>query len=208
MQEAKLLDEQNGNTLWMDAIKMEMKNIRIAFEVYDGNINDLRGYQHVDCHMIFDIKMGGNFRRKARMVAGGHTTETPSSITYSSVVSRDSVRILLTVAALNDIDVLSSDIQNAYLTASCRERVYTTAGPKFGPADCGKTMLIVHALYGLKSSGPAFRSFLADHLWDIGYRPSRADSDVWMRPAVKRLKYPLMVPQIFIVTMRLFIRTR
>ena len=135
--------------------------------------------------MIFDIKMGENFRRKARMVAGQHTTETPSSITYSSVVSRDSVRILLTVAALNDIDVLSSDIQNAYLTAPCRERVYTTAGPEFGPADCGKTMLIVRALYGLKSSGAAFRSFLADHLWDIGYRPSRADSDVWMRPAVK-----------------------
>ena len=135
--------------------------------------------------MIFDIKMGENFRRKARMVAGQHTTETPSSITYSSVVSRDSVRILLTVAALNDIDVLSSDIQNAYLTAPCQERVYTTAGPEFGPADCGKTMLIVRALYGLKSSGAAFRSFLADHLWDIGYRPSRADSDVWMRPAVK-----------------------
>ena len=46
-------------------------------------------------------------------------------------------------------------------------------------------MLIVRALYGLKSSGAAFRSFLADHLWDIGYRPSKADSDVWMRPAIK-----------------------
>ena len=91
VQEAKLLDEQNGNTLWMDAIKIEMKNVRIAFEVYEGNIKDLRGYQHIDCHMIFDIKMGENFRRKARMVAGGHMTETPSSITYSSVVSRDSV---------------------------------------------------------------------------------------------------------------------
>ena len=63
VQEAKLLDEQNGNTLWMDAIKMEMKNVRIAFEVYEGNIKDLRGYQHIDYHMIFDIKMGENFRR-------------------------------------------------------------------------------------------------------------------------------------------------
>ena len=73
----------------------------------------------------------------------------------------------------------------AYHTAPCREKVYTKAGPEFGPSDCGKTMLIVRALYGLKSSGAAFRSSLADHLWDIGYRSSKADNDVWMRPAVK-----------------------
>lgn len=46
-------------------------------------------------------------------------------------------------------------------------------------------MLIVRALYGLKSIGAAFRSFLADTLYDMGYRPSKADPDVWLRTAVK-----------------------
>ena len=46
-------------------------------------------------------------------------------------------------------------------------------------------MIIVRALYGLKSSGAAFRSFLAEQLYDIGYTPSKADPDVWLRPAVK-----------------------
>ena len=78
------------------------------------------------CHVIWDIKLGENFRRKARLVAGGHTTETPSSITYSSVVARDSVRIALSIAALNGLDILSCDIQNAYLTADCRERSILT----------------------------------------------------------------------------------
>ena len=185
VEEARKLDTINGNHYWQEAIALEMKNVRIAFEQYDGDISDLIGYQNINCHIIFDIKMGENFRRKARMVAGGHTTSTPSSITYSSVVSRDSVRILLTIAALNDLTVLLADIQNAYLTAPCREKIYTKAGPEFGPTDCGKIMLIVRALYGLKSSGAAFRSFLADHLWEIGYRPSKADADVWMRPAIK-----------------------
>jgi len=54
--------------------------------------------------MIFDVKM--DFTRKARLVAGGHMTETPSSITYSSVVSRDSVRIMFLVAALNGCQML------------------------------------------------------------------------------------------------------
>ena len=81
--------------------------------------------------MIFDIKLGENFRRKARLVEGGHQTATPASITYSSVVSRDLVRIALAVAALNDLDILACNIQNAYLTAKCREKIWTIAGPYF-----------------------------------------------------------------------------
>jgi len=184
VEEALAVDRENGDTLWWDAICKEMKNVRIAFEEYDGDIKDLVGYKKLDMHMIFDIKMGENFRRKARLVADGHKTATPASITYSSVVSRDSVRIALTIAALNDLKILACDILNAYLTAPCREKFYCTAGPEFG-SDRGKTMIVVRALYGLKSSGAAFRSFLAEHLYDIGYVPSPADPDVWMRPAVK-----------------------
>ena len=44
------------------------------------------GYQEVKCHLIFDVKMGENFRRKARFVAGGHTTDVPTVLTYASVV--------------------------------------------------------------------------------------------------------------------------
>jgi len=154
--EAKRIDKQNGDTLWWDAICKEMQNVRIAFETFEGNKEDIPpGYQYVDCHMIFDIKLGENFRRKARMVAGGHMTEAPASITYASVVSRDSVQIALTIAALNDLQVLACDIQNAYLTAKCQEKIWTKAGPEFG-SKAGSIMLVVRALYGLKSSGAAF----------------------------------------------------
>ena len=47
----------------------------------------LIGFQEIRCHEIFEVKM--DFTRKARFVAGRHTTDTPGSITYSSVVSRD-----------------------------------------------------------------------------------------------------------------------
>ena len=184
VKEALAIDRENGDTLWWDAICKEMKNVRVAFEEFDGDVKSLVGYQKIDCHMIFDIKMGENFRRKARMVAGGHKTVTPSSLTYSSVVSRDSVRIALTIAALNGLDVLACDIQNAYLTAPCREKIWMVAGPEFG-SDAGKTMVVVRALYGLKSSGAAFRAFLGETIHDMGFRPSLADPDVWMRAAVK-----------------------
>ena len=157
--------------------------MRPAFRKHEGDVNELVGYQRVRCHMIFDVKLGENFRRKARLVGGGHTTATPSLITYSSVVSRDSVRILLTMAALNDFDVLACDIQNAYLTAKCRE-IYTIAGPKFGSEE-GYIMIVEMALYGLKSSGAAFCSKLASILYDMNYRASLANPDVWKRKAAK-----------------------
>lgn len=185
VQEALAIDKENGDTLWWDSIIKEMDNVRIAFEEWKRKEADIpKGYQKIRCHLIFDIKLSENFRRKARFVAGGHTTSAPSSITYSSVVSRDSVRIALTIAALNDLKVVSCDIQNAYLTAPCREKIYTIAGPEFG-SDEGSIMIVKRALYGLKSSGAAFHSYLAEILYDLGYKPSKGDPDVWLRPAVK-----------------------
>ena len=98
-----------------------MKIVRPAFKSYGGNKEDLPpGYQHIKCRMIFDIKLGNNFRRKERLVGGGHTTTEASSIKFLSVVSRDLVRISLTIAVLNEFDILACDIKNVYLTALCR----------------------------------------------------------------------------------------
>ena len=127
--------------------------------------------------MIFDIKLGKNFRRKARLVGGGHQTVTPESITYSSVVSRDSVRMALTVAALNDLYRFTCDIQNAYLNVKCREKIWTIAGPKFGVEE-GTLMIEKILLYGLKLSRSAFRAKLAGVLHDLRYMSTKADPDV------------------------------
>ena len=184
VQEAKEIDQQNGDTLWMDAIRQEMRNCRVAFQTYDGNVDDLIGYQRITGHMVFDVKLAENFRRKARFVADGHKTEAPTGITYSTVVSRDSVRIMLLVAALNDLEVLGADIQNAFLSAPNLEKIWMKAGPEFGPEQ-GKTFIVVRALYGLKSASAAFRAFMAEKLDSIGFKSSVADPDVWLRPAVK-----------------------
>jgi len=46
-------------------------------------------------------------------------------------------------------------------------------------------MLVVRALYGLKSSGAAFRAFLVETSYDLNYQSSQADPNIWMRPAVE-----------------------
>ena len=145
------------------------------------------GYTKIKCHMIFNIKF--DFTRKARFVAGGHLTEPPSSITYSTVVSRESIRIAFLIAAFNELDILAADIGNAYLNAPCREQVYFIAGAEFGMENKGKKVVIVRALYGLKSSGAAWHAYFAESLGNkeqgLGFVPChRADPDVWMKPEI------------------------
>ena len=88
------------------------------------------------------------------------------------------------IAALNGLQVMACDIQNIYLTVNCREKIWTYAGPEFG-SEHGQLMIIKKALYGLKSSGTAFRAHLAETLHDIGFKPTKADPNVWICPAVK-----------------------
>ena len=110
MKEALQIDKETGTDFWWKAIQKELAKVMIALE-YDEGVTPEQirngsgkaayiGFQEIKCHMIFDVKM--DLTRKARFVAGGHLTETPASITYSSVVSRDSVRLAFLIAALND----------------------------------------------------------------------------------------------------------
>ena len=100
--EAFAIDRKNGNNFWRESIEKEMSKIRGmgAFERYDkaspqelrGGTKKLPGYQQIGCHMIFDIKMDGQFTRKARFVANGNETrDIESHHTYASVVTRESV---------------------------------------------------------------------------------------------------------------------
>ncbi len=181
--EALAIDRETNTNFWHNAIQKEMKKNRIAFKSLDDGEKVPIGFKWIRCHMIFNVKM--DFTREARFVAGGHMTDPPSDITYLSVVSQDSVRIAFLLAALKKVDILAMDIGNAYLNASPREKVYTTAGPEFGAELEGKPVLIIRALYGLKSSGAAWRSHLANTLHNLGFTSSLADPDVWLRAASK-----------------------
>ena len=188
-EEAYAIDRRTGTTFWTDAIEKEMRRVRVAWKEKEGMTPEMArrsgampGYTEIKCHMVFDVKM--DFTRKARFVAGGHMTEAPSTITYSSVVTRDSVRIAFLAAALNDLDILACDISNAYLNAPCRERVWFEGGIETG-VDRGKVLIIGRALYGLKSSGASWRATLASKLQEMGFEDTRIDPDVWRRKATK-----------------------
>jgi hypothetical protein len=86
-----------------------MNNVSVAFEDYDGDPNDFVVNTQI-AGLLVDVKLGENFRRKARyFCADGNKTGAPISVTYSTGVSRDFVQnLLLTIAALNDLKVFKA----------------------------------------------------------------------------------------------------
>jgi len=174
------LDTKNGNTKWQDAEALEISQLDDYETFFDKGQDALppAGYKKIRCHMVYDIKHDG--RHKARLVAGGHLTDTPIESVYSSVVSLKGLRLVLFLAELNGLQAWATDIGNAYLEAKTKEKVYIVAGPEFGDKQ-GHILVFNKALYGLKSSGLRWHERFADTLRDMGFAPSRAENDIWMR---------------------------
>jgi hypothetical protein len=136
------INNKNGNTLWQDAICQEMSTVLVAFKVLKDDEPIPPTYQEIQCHMVYDIKWRISRGRLGLLQEASHMTETPASNTYASVVSRESIRIALTLVALNDLEVKTADIENACLTAPVVEKIWCILRPEFG-ANAGKRAIIV-----------------------------------------------------------------
>ena len=128
-----------------------MSNLRVAFDILPDGKDPPPGNSKASGHLIFHVRM--TLERKARWVKDGHKTPEPTWSTYAGVVSRESVRIALTYATLNRLNVCAADIQNAYLQAPSSEKHFVICGAEFGLENIGKKAIIVRALYGGKAVG-------------------------------------------------------
>ena len=137
------------------------------------------GYKRIPYHFVFDVKIDG--QRKARLVAGGHRTDPPKEDTYSGVVSLEAIRMGFIMAQVLGLLVCAGDVGNAFLYGRTREQVYVIAGPEFGPKIAGKRMIIFKSLYGLKTSSARFHEHLSEKLRKMGYIPSKAYLDLWIK---------------------------
>ena len=108
--------------------------------------------------------------RKTRYLVGDHLTDVPTYMTYYSVVSGDTVHIVFLIAALNNLDVLASDIQNALLEAPNKEKTFLYAGYEW-KADKDKVIIVVRSPYGIKYAALQFRNCLDETLVNrLGYK--------------------------------------
>ena len=98
-------------------------------------------------------------------------------MSYSRVVSRNSVIIMSLRAALNDLGINMCDIENSYLNTETRDRRRFTAVSEWGNRK-GCQVIIICELYGLKSSGSEWKKTFADYIrHTLGFEPCLGPDD-------------------------------
>ena len=185
--DAMRLDKENGNTHWQDAMDLELTQIH-EYKVFrdtgkakfhNGKVVTPDGFQKIRVHFVYAVKHDGRF--KARLVADGHLTKEPVESIYSGVVSLRSLRMVVFLSQLNNLEIWGADVGNAYLEAYTDEKLCIMAGPEIKELQ-GHLLIMVKALYGTRSGGARWHDRLFDILQELKFKPSKADPDVWMRP--------------------------
>ena len=148
--------------------------------------NATTGYQKIKVHLVFAVKHDG--RHKDRLVAGGHLTPDPIESIYSEVVSIRSIRLVIFIAKLINLEVWGANTGNAHLEAKTKEKLYVVAGPEFEELE-GHILVIFKALYGLKHSFQRWSQKIHDIMLDMVFSPCKADPCVWLRKAKCSTKY-------------------
>ena len=180
------LDKENSNTHWQDAMDLELTQIH-EYKVFkdtgkaqfhNGKVVTPDGFQMIRVHFVYAVKHDGRF--KARLVVDGHLTKEPVESIYSGVVSLRSLRMVVFLSQLNDLEIWGADVGNAYLEAYTDEKLCIIAGPEFKELQ-GHLLIMIKALYGTRSRGARWHDRLFDILQELKFKPSKADPDVWIR---------------------------
>ena len=142
------MDQLHNDNFWANAIAKEIKNLEKlhTFKYYSPNKRFRKedDWQYAPSQMIYEVKQQ-DLRRKARLVIGGHVIYSSMHTTYSSNIQSISVRLIMLIAAKTELNLMAADVANAFVTAPCWEKIWTVAGPEFGPKQ-GSVIRINRAL--------------------------------------------------------------
>jgi len=145
------------------------------------------GRKAVSCKWVFRVKRtatGEVDRYKARLVARGFTQEHGIDYdeTFAPVARLASIRVLLAVAAAEDMEVQQMDVKTAYLNGELDEEVYMEQPEGFAVRGSErKVCRLRKALYGLKQAGRAWYQNLDGTLTAAGLVRCEQDQSMYVR---------------------------
>jgi hypothetical protein len=194
-------------SVWRDAMDREKQSLHDmgAFE----EVNLPAGEKTIGLKWVYAHKtdeFGANIKgkEKARLVAQGFN-QRPGQYdeTYAPVAKMASVRILLTWAAVHDLENFQFDYKTAFLHAKLRHNLYARPFPGFPTSDSRKVWRILAALYGLRQSAYEFYILIMSLLLALGMVRCEVDHGVfigvWTLPPDPSISMPPSGPLVLYV---------
>ena len=193
--EPKTIEEaldSNLNEEWQAAINSEM--ISIYKNGVWHKIDELpEGTNPLTTKWIFKIKRGaqGQIEKfKARLCVRGFEQEQGIDFegVFSPVMRHNSLRTLMAIAAVNDLEVKQLDIRTAFLHGYLEEDVYIYApkGSGYEPEDILK---LDKSLYGLKQAPRVFNSALNEYVETMGFKACLTDPCIYVKQSMHGVVY-------------------
>ena len=133
----------------------------------------------VTCKWVFKVKLnidGSLEKLKARLVARGFTQKYGIDYedTFAPTVRSDTLRAVLAIVALEDLECHQVDVNNAFTQSSLNDTVYMTApeGVRVAP---GRALQILQSLNGLKQSTREWHNRCTNEPIKLGFEQYSSD---------------------------------
>lgn len=182
---------------WKSAMESEFNSL------VDNNTWELKelpfGRKAIKCKWVYALKLkadGSLDRYKARLVAKGCSQKYGIDFkeTYSPTVKYESVRMVLAIAAQEDMVIRQFDIKTAFLHGDLEEEAYMQQVPCFEDLRFPtKVCHLKRALYGLRQASRQWNEKLHAFLTRHQLTPVSADSCVYFSATPPRLIVTIFV---------------
>jgi hypothetical protein len=146
-------------------------------------------------------------RRKARFIAKGYSQEYGYYYlhTYAPVASMTTIRLILALACILDLELDNIDADTAYLQSNLEEKIYVKQPPgyeKYGPNGEELVCRLRKSLYGLKQSGRNWHKKIDGWFRGYGFHPTSADPCLYVKfgPNNEILVIVLHVDELIVVS--------
>jgi hypothetical protein len=181
------LDENNLEAPeWRKSMNVEIDSM-VKYGVFTPvNYKEAAGKQILSCRWVYKRKInseGKVVRYRSRLVAGGHRQVPYREDGYGSfdadrisspVVSKDGLRIFLSMCAGYGMRIRQLDVSAAFLQADLEEEIYVRAPRGFeGHVKEGEVLKVRRGLYGLKQGSSSWYRAISEYL--TGKRSNEAE---------------------------------
>ncbi|UYV66529.1 hypothetical protein LAZ67_4001965 [Cordylochernes scorpioides] len=139
----------------------------------------------IACKWVYKIKQnadGSNKMFKARLVAKGYSQKPGLDYgeTFSPVVKFDSIRTILSLCALFDMEMIQLDVKSAFLNGDLEEELYMEQPQGYENPDFPNHVCSLQkSIYGLKQSSRMWNKKFHEFLIKFDLKPSISDSCVY-----------------------------
>ena len=164
---------------WRQACKQEFEELHKR-DVYDM-VERPHGHKVIKNCWVFDKK--GDGCKRACLVAKGFSQVEGFDYdqVFSPVVRFETVRLIFTMAALENWTLTGLDVRKAYLYGELDEEIYMEQPEEFKvPGKEDKVLRLKCALYGLKQAGLVWWRALKQSMEKLGFRSLDSDAGLFI----------------------------